>query len=132
MSEADVENIRARYEAVSRGDRAAGFRDVQPGFVLVTPDRVPNAGTYVGGEAANRFMADFWVPFEEVIVEPEQFFENGDRIAVLLHVRSRHEGSSAFVDIHVGAVWTMKDGKPARCEMYPVAQEALEAAGVAN
>jgi uncharacterized protein len=130
VSEADIDDIRARYEAVSRGDRGAVFRDVGPGFTLQTPDRVPNAGTYLGGQEANRFMADFWAPFEEVTVEPQEFFENGDRIAVLLRVRSRHKGSSAFVEINVGTVWTMRDGKPIRCEMFPQPEQALEAAGI--
>jgi ketosteroid isomerase-like protein len=131
MSQTDIENICARYLAVSRGDRGAVFRDVGPGFTLKTPDRVPNAGTYLGGEEANRFMVDFWAPFEEVKVEPQEFLENGDRIAVRLRVRSRHRGSSAFVEIHVGVVWTMRDGKPIMCEMFPEQEKAIEAAGLA-
>jgi len=130
MSQADIEQIRARYEAVGRGDRGAVFRDVLPGFTLKTPDRIPNAGTYLGEGEATRFMADFWAPFEEIIIEPEEFFERGDRIVAYLRVRSRHKGSSAFVDIHVGALWTMRDGKPLMCEMFPQREQALEAAGL--
>ena len=130
MSEADIEQIRARYEAVGSGDRAAVFRDVGPGFTLKTPDRVPNAGTYFGSDEANGFMADFWAPFEEVFVEPQEFVENGDQIVVFLRVRSRHKGSSAFVEIRVAAVWTKRDGKPLRCEMFPQPEQALEAAGI--
>ena len=130
MSESDVEELRARYEAVSAGDRGAIFRHVQPGFTLKTPDRVPNAGTYLGGEEANRFMHDFWAPFEEVIIEVQESFESGDRIVLFLQVRSRHKGSSAFVEIQVGVLWTMRDGKPIRCEMFPEPEKALEAAGI--
>jgi len=130
MSAADIEAIRAREEAVSRGDREAVFRDVHPGFTLKTPDRVPNAGTYLGSAEANRFMVDFWEPYEEVSVEPEEFHENGDDIVVLLRVRSRYKGSSAPVDIQVAALWTMRDGKPLRCEMFPEREKALEAAGL--
>jgi ketosteroid isomerase-like protein len=130
MSEADIESIRARYEAVNRGDRAAIYRDVHPGFALKTPDRVPNAGTYLGAEEATRFMEDFWEPFEEVVIEPQEFFERGDLIVVLLLVRNRYKGSSAFVEIHVAALWTMRDGKPTRCEMFPQPEQAFEAAGL--
>ena len=126
MSQADIENLRARYDAVNAGDRAAVFRDVQPGFALQTPDRVPNAGTYLGAEEANRFMQDFWAPFEEVNAEPVEFEQRGDRIAVRLHVRNRHRGTSAFVDINVSILWTMKDGKPIRAEMYPEPEGAFE------
>lgn len=130
MSAAAIEDIRARYAAVSRGDREAVFRDAGPGFTLKTPDRVPNAGTYLGSAEANRFMVDFWEPYEEVSVEPEEFYENGDDIVVLLRVRSRYKGSSAAVEIHVASLWTYRDGKPIRCEMFPEREKALQAAGL--
>jgi ketosteroid isomerase-like protein len=130
MSQADIEALRAKYEAVSRGDRAAAFRDVGPGFTLRTPARVPNAGTYLGAEEATRFMVDFWEPFEEVILEPEEFVESGDQIVVFLLVRVRHKGSSAFVENRVAALWTIRNGKPISCDMYPEREKALEAAGV--
>jgi ketosteroid isomerase-like protein len=130
MSQADIEDIRARYAAITAGDRAAAFRGVHPGFTLKTPDRVPNAGTYFGEQETVRFFDDFWEPFEEVITEPQEFVERGDRIVVILRVRLRSKGSSAFVELRVGAVWAMKDGKPLRLEMYPEAEEAFEAVGM--
>jgi ketosteroid isomerase-like protein len=126
MSQADIDDIRARYEAVNAGDRAAVFRDVHPGFALKTPDRVPNAGTYLGAPEATQFIEDFWAPFEEVHVEPVEFEQRGDLVAVRLHVRNRHRGTSAYVDINVSILWTMKDGKPIRAEMYPEPEKAFE------
>jgi ketosteroid isomerase-like protein len=130
MSQADIDDIKARYAAVNAGDRAAVFRDVHPGFTLKTPDRVPNAGTYLGATEATRFIEDFWEPFEEVNVEPVEFEQRGDLVAVRLHVRNRHRGSSAFVDINVSILWTMKDGKPIRAEMFPEPEKAFAAVGV--
>ena len=132
MSQADFEALRARYEAVTRGDRAAIYRDVHPGFTLKTPDQVPSAGTYLGAEEATRFVEDFWEPFEEVIIEPQEFRENGDRIVSLLLVRLRHTGSSAFVEIRVANLWTMRDGKPISCEWFPQREKALQAAGLSE
>src|SRR5829696_6994785 len=130
MSQADIEDLRGRYEAVSQGDRAAAFRDVHPGFTLQTADRVPNAGTYLGGEDATRFLLDLWEPFEEVTLQPQEFIETGDRIVVILRVRFRHRGSASTVENRIAALWTMRDGKPVRCEMYPQPEKALEAAGL--
>ena len=130
MSAADIEDIRARYRAITSNDRGAAFRDVHSGFTLKTPDRVPNAGTYFGAEEAIRFFEDFWAPFEEVSVEPEEFFEKDDQIAVFLRVRLRPRDSSAPVELRVGALWVMKDGKPLRVEMYPEREQALEAVGL--
>jgi ketosteroid isomerase-like protein len=131
MSKSDIEALRARYEAISRGDRAAAFRDVHPGFTLKTADRVPNAGTYLGAGEATRFLEDLWEPFEEVVLEPQEFLQRDDRIVVLLQVRFRHKGSSAVVENRIGALWTMRDGKPIKCEMFPQPEKALEAAGLA-
>jgi ketosteroid isomerase-like protein len=127
MSQADVESLRARYEAVSNGDRAAAFRDVDPDFELKTVGRVPNAGTYRGAEAATQFLEDLWEPFDRVTIEPEEFFEQGDRVAVFLRTRFHHEGSDAEVENRIGALWTMRDGRPVRCEMFPQREKALQA-----
>jgi hypothetical protein len=34
------------------------------------------------------------------------------------------------VENRIGALWTMRDGKPSRLEMYPQREKALEAAGL--
>jgi ketosteroid isomerase-like protein len=132
MSQSDIEGLRARYAAVSSGDRAAIYRDVQPGFTLKTPDSFPSPETYLGREEATRFVEDFWGPFDEVIIEPQEFFESDDRIVALLQVRLRHKGSSAFVEIQVANLWTMRDGKPSRCEWFPEHGKALEAVGLSE
>ena len=51
-------------------------------------------------------------------------------IVVFLGVRSRPRGSSVAMEIRVAHVWTMRDGKAARCELFPVREEALEAVGL--
>jgi ketosteroid isomerase-like protein len=54
MSQSHVEALRARYEAVSKDNLGAVFRDVHPDFELKTADRVPGAGTYRGAAAGCR------------------------------------------------------------------------------
>jgi ketosteroid isomerase-like protein len=132
MSQFQREALRARYEATSKDTLGAVFDDVHPDFVLQTADRVPGAGTYQGAEAATRFFADLVEPFEEVTYEPQQFFERGDQIVVFLIVRFKPYGSSAMVENQVGALWTIRDGKPVRCEMFPQREKALEAAGMSD
>ena len=131
MSQSDIEDLRARYEAVSArrprchlSRRSAGLHTQDAG------SSSPNAGTYLGAEEAGRFMRDFWEPFEEVIIQPQEFFESGDQIVAILLVRTRYKGSSAFLELRVGALWTMRDGKPIRCRDVPKREEALEAAGL--
>ena len=130
MSQADIETLRVRYEAFNRGDWDAAARFAHPEFELRTSDRVPNRGTYRGPEEARRFFEDLFAPFEEMVVEPEEFFERGDQIAVFVLVRLRPTGSSAEVENRIGHLWTMREGKASRLEVFPRREDALEAAGL--
>jgi ketosteroid isomerase-like protein len=67
-------------------------------------------------------------PFEEVSVEPEEFFEHGDQIAVVVRARMRPKGSSAEIENRTGQLWTFRDGKVVSLRLFPKPEEALEAA----
>jgi ketosteroid isomerase-like protein len=128
MSRADIETLRAEYEAFSRRDWDAAFSEAHPDFELRPPESGPEAATVRGPDAARRAFADFFEPYDEVAVEPQQFFERGDRIVVFFLQRSRPRGSSATVEIQAGHLWTMRDGKAAGLQIFPEREKALEAA----
>jgi ketosteroid isomerase-like protein len=69
-------------------------------------------------------------PFEAWSVEPEEFFEHGDQIAVVVRARMRPEGSSAEIENRTGNLWTLRDGKVVSMRMFPKPEKALEAAGL--
>jgi uncharacterized protein len=130
MSQADIETLRLGYEAFSRGDWDTPTRFAHPEFELQTADRAVNPGTYRGLDEAMRFFEDLFEPFEEVTVDPEEFFERGDQIAVFVLVRLRPAGSNALVENRIGHLWTMREGKATRLRVFPRREEALEAAGL--
>lgn len=132
MSQADIEGLRAVYEAVSRGDWDAAFQDARPDFELIPPDQNPLAGTYRGRDAIRAFFAELWAAFEEVTIEPGSFLELDDRILVSLLMRLRPSDSPASLEMQLTHLWTMRDGKPARCEVFLQREQALEAAGVSE
>jgi ketosteroid isomerase-like protein len=130
MSRAEIELLRAGYEAFSRGEWDTVLEQAHADLELIPAERVISPGIYRGREQVQRFFEDLFAPFEEVLVEPEEFHENGDRIAVLVRVRSRPRGSSALVENRIGHVWTFRDGVPVRFEIFPERARALEAAGI--
>ena len=132
MSHFQRESLRARYKATSKDNLGAVFADVHPDFELKTADRVPGAGTYRGAAAATRFFEDLVEPFEEVTYEPQKFFERGDQIVVFLVIRFKPHGTNAVVENQIGALWTIRDGKPVRCEIFPQREKALEVAGMSE
>jgi ketosteroid isomerase-like protein len=130
MSRADIETLCVAYEAVSRGDWDAATRDAHPELELQTADRVVSPGTYRGVKEVRQFFEDLFEPFEEVVVEPEEFFERGDQIAVFVVTRLRPTGSTAVLENRIGHLWTMREGRATRLEVFPRREEALEAAGL--
>ena len=79
--------------------------------------------------AAYQGMHRFYAPYEDVVIEPQEFFERGDQMIVFFLMRSRPRGSSAVVEVRAGHLWTMREGKAARLEIFPERAKALEAAG---
>ena len=135
MSQTDIETLRITYEALSRKDWDAAFRQAQPDFELRTHGGRTGllGGTYRGREEVSGFFEDQWAAFEEAVVEPQEFFE-GPRglIVVFALARFRPKGSKAVLETQTGQLWTMRDGKFARCELFPERENALEAAGLSE
>jgi ketosteroid isomerase-like protein len=51
---------------------------------------------------------------------------------VLLHVRLRPHESTALVENRIGHLWTFRDGKALRLEIFPEREKALEAIGMSE
>jgi ketosteroid isomerase-like protein len=132
MSQAEIETLRALYEAVSRGDWDTVLDDYGPDFEFIPPDQNPIAGTYRGPEAVRGFFAELWAAFEEVTLEPGPFLEADDGIVVSLLMTLSPSNSSAKVETRITHLWTMRDGKPVRCKVFLRRDEALEAVGLSE
>jgi ketosteroid isomerase-like protein len=132
MSRADVETLRAGYEAVSRGDWDAALRETPATFELKTPDTNPIAGTYRGPEEVRRFFEELWAAFAEVAAKPERFVDLDDRILVSLLMRLRPIDSTATLEMRTAHLWTLRDGEMIRCEVFTEREDALEAAGLSE
>jgi ketosteroid isomerase-like protein len=131
VSLAEIEILRAGYEAFNRREWASLFSSAAPDFELITSDRAMNAGTYQGTAAAQQVLEDLFAPFEQVWAELEEFLIAPDgRIVTLLIMRFRPHGSSAFVENRIAHVWTFRDGAVTRMHIFPERERALEAAGL--
>src|SRR5829696_7093915 len=117
MSEEDRETLRLGYEAYNRGDWDGLLRGMHPDIEWKT---IRTGGPYRGHDEVR--------PFEEVVIEPEEWFDHGDRIVVFVRIRARPRGSDAVAENRIGNLWTMRGGKAIRCETFPRREEALEAA----
>jgi len=123
MSRADIETLRVAYEAASRGDWEAVLALMDPDIEVKTI----RSGTHRGRDEVSRFLEDMTAPFEETVFEPEEFFERDDRIVVFVHQKARPSGAGRMIENRIGHRWTMRQGRPVRCETFPRREDALEA-----
>jgi ketosteroid isomerase-like protein len=132
MSEENVEIVRSIYEAFGRREWDAVFRDTAPDVELTTPPGGPNSGTYRGREECEGYLRELITPFEASAVQPEEFFERGDQVAVVYKVRARPKGSSAEIEIRGGGLWTIRGGKAVSLRFFSKPEEALETLGLSE
>jgi ketosteroid isomerase-like protein len=132
MTREDVEALRAEYEAMSRKDWDAVLRVADRDFELKPPSGGLDAEVVRGVERARRAFADFFGPYEALSVEPEAFFTGEDRIVVFFLQRARPSGSTAFLERRAAHLWTMRDGRAMKLEIFPRREKALEAAGLSE
>jgi ketosteroid isomerase-like protein len=132
MSREAIETLRGVYDAVSRGDWDAAFRDAGPDFEFIPPNQNPIAGAYRGREAILGFFEELWAAFDEVAVTPGEFMDMDDRILVFLLMRLRPTDSDAMVEMQLTHLWTLRDDTPVRCEVFLRREEALEAAALSE
>ena len=129
MSE-NVELLQRGYEAFNRGDLDAAFALLDPEIEWVTDPRVPFAGTYRGHDELRGLFQEQQEVFGRMTMEPYEFFEAGDQVVAFVRQRARGEASGAAIEITVGHLWTIRDGRAVRWQGFPERERALEAAGL--
>jgi hypothetical protein len=120
-AEENTRLAQSAYEAFGRGDMAAladGMADdiewVNPG----DPDDNPNAGTFKGKEAVLGWFRGLASTVDFTTFEPREFIAQNDKVVSLVYVEATaRDTGRAFVN-HEAHVWTFRDGKLARLQIY--------------
>jgi ketosteroid isomerase-like protein len=90
-------------------------------------DRAP---IYAGAEGVQRFLDDWTGVWDHWEVEIEELHDVGEKVVAILRQRGRSKMSRTLVEGSIGQVWTLRDGKGARMDMYSDPREALNAVGL--
>ena len=130
MSQENVEIVRRIYEAFNQRDLAPGFELVAPDFEWIPADRSFEASVR-GREDVQRFLED-QIETLDLQVQPEEFFEKGDRVVAFVRVQAQGQASGAGAEILVANVWTFRNGIPVRGEAYAERAEALKVVGLSE
>jgi ketosteroid isomerase-like protein len=103
-----------------------------PDFELKTPGGGLDSEEIRGVEKARRAFGEFFGPYEDLEVLPEAFFEATDQIVVFFVQRAKPVGSNAYLERRAAHLWTLRDGKAIRLEIFPDREKAVEAAGLSQ
>jgi SnoaL-like domain len=85
--------------------------------------------SYRGIEGFRRMWLDWLEPWESYHARVEEMIEEDERVVVLICDRARHPGSDAEVVLRAGSVWTIRQGRVTRVELYASREELFEASG---
>ena len=131
MARGSVKIVRLVYDSLTRRNWDAVFRDMHPDFEMTT-QRGPTAGTYRGQVAVQALIEDAIATFDDLVIEPEEFLENGDQVVALVTTRARPREGSVDIVVRNGHLWTVRDGRILSLKTFPAPEKALEAAGLSE
>jgi ketosteroid isomerase-like protein len=138
MSQKNVEIVRRVYEAWS-----AGLERDDPGAVFDSEDvagdfefaiegfEFEGRSVWRGREGYVEWFRTWTAEFEDWSLQLERLIEaRHNRVVALTYQSARGKASGAPVEVRLGSVWELKDGRVVRLRTYLDPVEALEAAGL--
>jgi ketosteroid isomerase-like protein len=128
MSQENVELARRGYDAFNRGEVA--FELLDPEIEWSEGTDVPEPQVYHGHDGVRRQQERFREAWASFSIEPEEFIEAGDQLVVMVKLVAQGKGSGVEVEARGAHVWTVRDGRAVRLEMYVDPARALAAVGL--
>jgi ketosteroid isomerase-like protein len=132
MSEENVELARRGYEAFASADMETVLAGLDPAIEIRGPGEVMGEESYYGHAGFLRYAERWLEAWDEYRVIPEEFLDAGDQVVVIYRAVGRGKGSGVAVERRNAHLWTFRDGRAVRLEIFATPEEALEAAGLSE
>ena len=87
---------------------------------------------YVGREDVIKATRHYWGTFDDYRVEAEEIIDAGQSVVLVVREIGRGKGSGAPVERRHAQVWTLRDDRIIRWDLFPTRAEALEAVGIGS
>jgi ketosteroid isomerase-like protein len=130
MSQENVERLRRSYEAFNTTQEVD--LDIWAADIVYIQTADVGAGEtiYRGREGVAEAIGELTDAFEGLRVEPEEFFDLGDRVLAFVRLRGRARRSGVPIDESFAHLATFRGSEIAHWQAYARRDEALEAAGL--
>jgi ketosteroid isomerase-like protein len=127
MSQENVESVRRGWEHW----KATGEFRGDPDLVWdVTKLGWPGRQVYAGPEGASEFLAEWGDAWDDWELEVEDYIDAGDTVVTIVNQSGKAKGTEVPVEMRFAQVWTFRDTRAVRMELYGHPEEALEALGL--
>jgi len=132
MPEDNVEIVRRAFEAVEREGWQALLPLLDPEFELTTPpDLAMEPDTYRGKAGLRRYFESFEDAMEDIHIVPEgDLIGAGDKVFFAFQLSARGKETGIEAEQHAFQVWTLREGKGLRAEVFASREAALRVAGL--
>ena len=107
----EIEVLKQFFAAINRNDMQAIIKDFHPEIVRIEPEGFPTAGTYRGVKEVQEHVRKGRGTWAEGTCEPEEFFENGNKVVVYLHAWVRLKDSTEWIGGRFADGFVFCDGK---------------------
>jgi ketosteroid isomerase-like protein len=132
MSQQNVEKVLAAYAGFNAGEREPSLEYWHEDAEYVASSSDPDSDTHRGIEAIRRQFARWVDAYPDLRVEPIEARGSADTVFVWVRFIGHGAASGLPIDMELGHVCTVRDGKTARLVEYDDREEALRAAGLAH
>jgi ketosteroid isomerase-like protein len=133
VPERDIEVVRDQFEAVNERDFARAMDHYADHVVLVVAEEGPEPGTYEGKESVGRWFGNWFQSFaRDYHFDIDEARDLGG--VVFLHAWHGGRGRASGIEVRgeLSYLYTVRDGKVCRVEIFPRREDALEAAEAAG
>jgi ketosteroid isomerase-like protein len=123
-----VERAYARFKEVGTPEPSL----VGPGFVwdMTNMASWPEQPIFEGREGRLAFLTEWTAAWEDWRLVLDAIHESGDKVVALLHQTGRSRTTGLPVEMAFAQVWTLRDGRYRRMQMYSDIEQALADAGI--
>jgi ketosteroid isomerase-like protein len=119
------------YRLIYREGRLEeALRGLDDDFEWVATDH-PDGAVYHGSAGVMEFFRDWLDSWDDLQCDWQLEHIDDERVLATAHMRARGRGSGVPAEMHLGQIWTYRDGRFTRMVMYPDAESARRAAGLA-
>jgi ketosteroid isomerase-like protein len=117
-------------DAITSGDRDAALEVCHPEIEFDSMLGI-SGRTYRGHDGIREYFADIESAWDQWRVEVERAVEGPDgRVAIVMTMHARGQGSGLTLAERTAHIWTLRDGRLARNQLYRDPQLALRDVGV--